>query len=195
MILPFKQYFPWHTKANPAPTYFREKILSGVGYLLTQEIADRLKLYGIITHPDSIYIPKLHTIRAGNRWKAGDLMHMAYGVRTKNYQQFNKGIPELEMVKSVQEVEIKWKRQKMFGIASHEYIDVFVDNRLIIQCSVAEPFMGSTHYYRHISGSELGKISTDLIAINDGFVDLFEFFRWFNKDFTGQIIHFTDLRY
>lgn len=34
---------------------------------------------------------KVHSIRKGNRWKAGTKIHFATGVRTKNYNQFNSG--------------------------------------------------------------------------------------------------------
>jgi hypothetical protein len=34
---------------------------------------------------------KIHSIRKGNRWKAGNKIHFATGVRTKNYQQFHFG--------------------------------------------------------------------------------------------------------
>lgn len=33
------------------------------------------------------------------------------------------------------------------------------------------------------------------LAQNDGFKDLESFFNWFNTDFEGKIIHWTDLRY
>ncbi len=33
------------------------------------------------------------------------------------------------------------------------------------------------------------------LAINDGFDTLSEFLEWFNKDFKGKIIHWTDLKY
>lgn len=35
----------------------------------------------------------------------------------------------------------------------------------------------------------------ELLAANDGFDNLTDFFRWFNKDFTGRIIHWSDVRY
>jgi uncharacterized protein YqfB (UPF0267 family) len=46
---------------------------------------------------------KKHTIRedSHSRWKTGMKMHMATGVRTKKYHQFNE-----ETVKSIQEIEI-----------------------------------------------------------------------------------------
>ncbi len=33
------------------------------------------------------------------------------------------------------------------------------------------------------------------LAINDGFPDLESFFKWFDSDFEGQIIHWSDLKY
>lgn len=46
---------------------------------------------------------KIHTIREDmhNRWKAGKIIHMATGVRTKKYNCFNEGI-----CKSIQQIEI-----------------------------------------------------------------------------------------
>jgi len=40
---------------------------------------------------------------------------------------------------------------------------------------------------RFIGGSEL-----DELARNDGFKGRFEFFEWFNSDFKGKIIHWTE---
>ena len=34
-----------------------------------------------------------------------------------------------------------------------------------------------------------------LLAKNDGFDSTEDFFKWFNKDFNGKIIHWTDFRY
>jgi len=35
----------------------------------------------------------------------------------------------------------------------------------------------------------------DQLAKNDGFNSVEDFFAWFNKDFTGKIIHWTNLKY
>ena len=43
---------------------------------------------------------------------------------------------------------------------------------------------------RPISWKEL-----ETLAINDGFEDVSEFLNWFNEDFEGKIIHWTDLKY
>ena len=168
MVLPFKEKFPWGE-----PTYFREKILAVAGYMWTTMMypqgqgeplipGESFAMKGAILYP-----PKLHTIRKGNRWKAGDLLHMAYGVRTPNYNQFNKGIPELERVKSVQNISIKWYPGD--DIHPNGSITVGVDGKIID--------------------------NVNQLAINDGFDDLLCFMKWFSKDFTGQIIHWTDLKY
>lgn len=60
---------------NGTPTNFKEKILSG---------------------------QKIHSLRESNRFSAGMSIQMAYGVRTKHYEQFNKGIESLSICKSVQ---------------------------------------------------------------------------------------------
>ena len=171
MVLGFKQYFD---KDKTKPTYFREKILCGAGYAVAQNEETNEEW---IFKPKDYHLkaiqqigninPKLHTIREGNRWKEGDLIHMAYGVRTKNYQQFNKGIPELERVKSVQKVEIFYGEK--FG--AFQAALVAVNDRV------------------------LNERERKVLAINDGFKNLDYFYFWFNKNFIGQIIHFTDLRY
>jgi len=102
MVLGFKQKFPWGE-----PTCFREKILLCVAGATPGKKVLCDFSQGFQKLPKIEIYPKLHTIRAGNRWKPGQKIHMAYGVRTKNYEQFNKGIPELEFVKSVQNIEMK----------------------------------------------------------------------------------------
>lgn len=145
MVLGFQQIY------EGKPTNFVEKILAGVNPELAQ-----------------IYCPKLHTMRAGNRWKAGDIIHMATGVRTRSYNQFNKGIDELSKVISVQDVKIEWKQPKTECIYDFK---IYVDD------------------------AKLNLLNTIQFTQNDGFDLIKDFAEWFNKDFKGQLIHWTDLRY
>jgi len=46
-----------------------------------------------------------------------------------------------------------------------------------------------------VDGKELFPFQVKKLAINDGFPDLESFFCWFDKDFKGKIIHWTELRY
>lgn len=122
--------------------------------------------------------PKLHSIREDihNRWKPGMLIHHAYGVRTKNYECFD----ECPCV-STQKIVIKeysiGEGDSLSYSYTFEYRDitkvfrVFVDDKLLDDCEIYS------------------------LAKNDGFDTMRDFFRWFNKPFTGKIIHWTDLRY
>ncbi|WP_460670485.1 hypothetical protein [Larkinella ripae] len=67
--------------------------------------------------------------------------------------------------KAVQKIEIRWFNQ------SEYYPEVSVDGRVLTHDEV------------------------DLLAKNDGFDRTTQFFDWFNTDFAGKIIHWTDLRY
>lgn len=49
---------------------------------------------------------KIHSIRAGYRWRKGMSIQMAHGVRTNHYQQFNKELPQLQTCMSVQDIAI-----------------------------------------------------------------------------------------
>jgi len=139
MILGFKQKFD-----NGDPTNFKEKILEGV---------------------------KIHTIRrdSEDRWRAGRSIQMAYGVRTKNYEQFNKGIPHLQKCTGVQKIEMRWER------------------KVVNESEVATLWV-------KIDGKDLDINKYGELYQNDG-LSIVDFFRWFEKDFTGKIIHWTDFRY
>ncbi len=46
-----------------------------------------------------------------------------------------------------------------------------------------------------VDGVKLTPIKVHTLASNDGFKNTTEFACWFNKDFDGKIIHWTDYRY
>lgn len=110
--------------------------------------------------------PKLHTIRAGTRWEAGMDIHFAINPRSKNYFQF---APVMECT-GVQEIEI------IHTGYSPNTPAVYIHNGK----SLMNP----------LSYSEI-----ETLAQNDGFESIEQFFAWFNKDFKGQLIHWSDLRY
>lgn len=72
-----------------------------------------------------------------------------------------------DVCKSVQEIEIKYSSYP----SGEKYVQVFVDQ---------EP---------------LNQLQTVILAQYDGFEGLDDFFTWFNKDFKGRLIHWTDLTY
>lgn len=168
MVLGFMQFFD---KQKKEPTHFREKILVGAGFIPQNP---NIHPKGLI---DFIGRPKIHTIRRDphNRWKAGRKIEMVYrGAGYRIIDHFNKGIPELEKCVSVQKIEIKWTDvKKPFGLGITKHPIVVIDNAR---------FNGQSSHILQL-------------AINDGFKDLDQFFRWFNKDFSGNLIHWTDLKY
>lgn len=106
MILGFKQLFEDRT-----PTFFEEKILSGVGLMPLHELAGNMKI---------------HSMREGCRWNSGMPIQMAYGVRTKHYRQFNKGIERLSTCISTQNV---------FMTLGH-VLEIVVDDRELMRSEV-----------------------------------------------------------
>lgn len=119
--------------------------------------------------PDKILSrEKKHTIREDkhNRWRESMIIHFATGVRTKAYNCFAKGI-----CNGVQTIEIKYKNEMCV------WPTIIID--------------GSTF---NVGDKEQWEIMRTL-AKNDGFDSFYDFCIWFNKDFTGKIIHWTKLRY
>ena len=115
---------------------------------------------------------KIHSIREDkhNRWEKGKLIHMATGVRTKYYNCFME-----RYCRSVQKIKIwhtfsKYQSKRSF---------VSIDGELIYKSS--EPLFSDTKMI--------------LLAKNDGFDSVDDFFKWFDKNFEGVIIHWTYFRY
>lgn len=114
---------------------------------------------------------KKHTFREDQhgRWSAGKHIHHAQGVRTKNYDCF---------------LENDCVSTQSVIIANKENIRCLeVDNTLL--------YWKTKGYEKY----EIGAYYMQILAKNDGFDSVEDFFKWFNKDFYGFIIHWTDLRY
>ena len=97
-------------------------------------------------------------------------IQMAYGVRTKDYQQFNKGIPSLEKCVSVQRISIK-------------------------RLTIKHPTPGCYFWDVKIDGRAPTNNGVELLVTNDGFDSISQFEEWFHDGIKGQIIHFTDFLY
>lgn len=111
--------------------------------------------------------PKLHTIRKDekNLWVPGRKIHMVVFNRTKNRFQF---APVLE-VKSIQHVKITY------------------DEKVCEECCI-EPAV-------FVNGKLQNIEKLEQLARNDGFKSAQQFCQWFSEDFTGKIIHWTNLKY
>lgn len=173
MVLGFMKQFPWGE-----PTFFREKItLEGI------------KGFGEVDVPFT-FNRKLHTIRAGGRWKPGMKLHMATGVRTKQYNQFNKDIPELQKVKSVQRIDI--------FLREPDCIAIYIDTELkFTRCRYAyRPGFLKKNYDEDGNGVyTFGESWFQVFLQNDGLTEE-QFFSFFKKTLrNSQLIHWTDLKY
>jgi hypothetical protein len=173
--LNFKTEFPGGDQ-----TYFIPKIWRGLinnlgmydDYLsyvtMVLESGNEKMMEAVIPVKDiNTIMPKIHTIREdlNDLWKPGKKIHMVVFNRTKNRFQF---APILEC-KSVQKIEISHKPIKI-----EDWIlmpVVRINDLIIFPERVLE------------------------LARNDGFDSVSDFFRWFNKDFRGKIIHWTDYKY
>jgi len=159
---------------NKVPTYFVEKIL--LGMVVKKEID--LNTYSVFVYnylnkfdlsPNNTkpLLPKIHTIREDlkNKWKPGNLIHFVINNRTKFRYQF---APLLKCV-SVQKFVVHYDYN-----SKNELWDkplVYVDGK-------------------QIRGKKLF-----LLANNDGFETVEAFFKYFNTNFTGKIIHWTNKKY
>lgn len=172
MILSFS------TKLNNKSTYFVEKIWAGIEnmfaenteeglrYLMPKEYFDCLDLGFQNMKP---FKSKLHTIREDkkNRWKSGLKIDFFINCRQPNMFRF---APTLQVL-NVQKIEINWFKsieEKRFW---YKDTTISIDNR-------------------YLSASEVKDL-----ALNDGFDSVEEFFNYFDNNFKGKIIHWTNLKY
>lgn len=111
---------------------------------------------------------KKHTIRtdAHDRWRAGMKMHQSAGVRTKQYK-----LLRLDICTGTQKIEIIHKSGEVF---------IKIDDK---------------HYYNSLDTHYNNVMRIVQLFQNDGFDSVEDFFKWFNEDYTGKIIHWTDLIY
>ena len=47
----------------------------------------------------------------------------------------------------------------------------------------------------YVDGKELTIEQHEALSVNDGFPSVWEFYAWFDEDYTGKIIHWTNLKY
>lgn len=116
---------------------------------------------------------KIHTIREDqhNRWKAGMKIQMAIGARTKSYEQFDERI-----CTGVQIITI-----------------AYIDDRGAVKVEVDGKQLGVWH--RFLPQESVNPEAIELLARNDGFQKVDDFLKWFQRDFEGKIIHWTDFKY
>ena len=168
MILPFS------TKLDGKETNFVSKIWTGL-------LKNNLAVYEDIEAFENAYLfktfndleiditasPKIHTLRddENDRWKRGIMIDFFINVRTKSMFRF---APKVQVI-STQKINIIYKNKLPV---------VFIDR---------------IQFYNTNIKYDIPRML--LLAQNDGFDTIEDFFNYFNKDYTGKIIHWTDLRY
>lgn len=111
---------------------------------------------------------KIHTLREDKkgRYTGGATLHLATGVRTKAYRCIKK-----VLCTGTQKVAILYGNGGYYDVFVYQDVRVVVDER------------------------ELSYLEIITLAKNDGFDGADSFFKWFNKDFKGKIVHWTKFRY
>ena len=182
MTLGFTQQWPKEMAMTDNKTYFIEKIWTGLnwdvgfdyfGYRDNHKSKFGNYWDGAWTEAaESNFKPKLHTIRRDehNRWKAGVNIHFVINSRTKDRFQFAPVIPCV----NVQTIEI---REMIMTV--HDCVRL-KDGRV---------------FTVRVDGKYLPMYRIVELAQNDGFESVEDFFKYFNRDFTGKLIHWTNLKY
>lgn len=181
MTLAFSTTWPKHMPEHMAgkPTFFTQKIIKGLplekwsksaAYSVVNDL--KSKECGYVRDYDNLK-PKLHTFRADPKdlWKVGMKIHPVINNRSKNRFQF----AQVLEVKAIQKIEIT-------HIPGNVQVDI--DGEFYGEAD----HHGLVDIYNHT-------VDLEKLAINDGFESVEDFFAWFNKDFTGKIIHWINLKY
>lgn len=121
--------------------------------------------------------PKIHTIRRDqrDRWQAGKKIHFVINPRSKNRKQF---APVINCI-STQKISITYKELNL----GNELIEVKIDDVLW------KAFRNRKKVVYEWD------VQLMILAQNDGFNTVEDFFSWFSEDFSGNIIHWTDHTY
>lgn len=171
MILPFS------TQLNGKPTYFLERIWEGLMRNIFEEDVEYQQFLNLHKKQFGIYWdwfpeeherlenPKIHTIREDKNDRWKPGTKIDFFINCRQPTMF-RFAPVLPVV-SVQEIEIVY--DKMFGKKLHP--DVLID------------------------GVRLHPMKLDELALKDGFDTVEDFLAYFDIDFKGKIIHWTELKY
>jgi len=174
----FSTKFPWGEETHFVPKIWKglteykihdklDIFLNGLEqYVIKNNLPDMDK---IISKSLDDVLPKIHTIREdkADLWKPGRKIHPVVFNRTKDRFQF---APVLEC-KSVQRIEV------IYAESNNHKSKVIIDENI---------------FYNTLAGINKGM---EKLARNDGFDSAGDFFRFFSKDFRGNIIHWTEFEY
>ena len=171
MILPFS------TQLNGKPTYFVEKILR----CFLNEYSGKVEGIG-----DFIY-------------ESGEVLSYQYADDILNEIE-HKVKPKLHTIR--EDKNDRWKPAVMidFFINARQKNMFRFAPRIPVVSTQKVRIVVDKHYFMNdyqifIDERELNLDEKVQFSHNDGFSNLFAFFLYFNKDYTGKLIHWTDKRY
>ena len=173
------------TQINGKPIHFVEKIWQGLLISERRFSWDDFAPYifdspGLGRFVLGEFKPKIHTIRKDlkDRWKEGRDIHMVIHNRTPKRFQF---APVVKCV-STQEIVIKYSPTLNRGGRKFDKAIVWIDE-------------GASECLWIDDEIKNCALTIEQLAINDGFDSVEAFFEYFSEDFTGKIIHWTNLKY
>lgn len=171
------------------PNYFPKKIIAGLDLSIIRKCTLNDLLAEVVnptdaefmngsTNPNHGHKPKLHTIRHDphGRWKIGMKIHPVINNRTPQRFQFAPmmvctGIQYIQILNSESGRSVSIGRNADYSDRVPIYFEDDDDD------------------------SVFGLKEMEVLAQNDGFESIGQFFEYFDKDFQGKIIHWTDIRY
>ena len=158
------------TQINGKPTYFPEKIWQGFPdseSYIEQWFTDGKIYEGYDFHPDAFgMFPKLHTIRKDEKGRWKKDVMIDFFINARTKNMF-RFAPKIPVV-SIQNFRLFFFTDAPY---CYNVPAVYIDEKFI-------------------TGNDLLQL-----VQNDGFDDVKSFFEYFNEDFEGKILHWTDLRY
>jgi len=150
----------WNNRRISGPQMTKEDILF---LLLTEAKLPGVFDPGMVNEPDISNCSKGHTIRGGNRWKAGDMFSPRVWVGKPYYSKQVEFMPPIKVVATYQ-IKIQYTD-------SRKSLVIWLDNNLI----------------QMISLSSIDNMLQLPVAHNDGLLPA-DFKGWFPKAFEGQLI-------
>ena len=159
---------PFSTQINGKPTYFVERIHKCFS----------LKEINMIAGLDpSIHYPKDYNFVAKDKLPA-----KLHTIREDKKERWKPGT-KIDFFINCRQKDM-FRFAPRIPVVSTQTIEIIADN-----------FEFMNDYQIKIDGKLLSFDEQLELALNDGFDCLLHFFLYFNTDFTGKLIHWTDLKY
>jgi len=181
MILPFSTHFPKDKGSlSGKPTFFMEKIYASLmfdnlvvafrnsdGHVELRQLSTELEKFLKLKNIKGIQISDFVPKRHTIRKNSGERFKHGTKIHASLYVRTKKQFQfaPIFICKRTQSIEIVWSKENSYDV------DVYINGK---ECS-----------YETICQ----------LAKNDGFDSMADFFEYFNEDFYGSIIHWTDFRY